>query len=99
MTFFSIVGQREPCGMPYLSGLAFVRSCLGRSRSSLLVGGRVVVPGVLLCGKWFLFVLCGVFGESKTTNVLRTLRDLLRSLFTFSFSPSSLGQRAGWPRG
>jgi hypothetical protein len=97
--FFSIAGQREPCGMPSSLGLVFVGSCLTRSKSYLLAGGRVVVPGALLCGKWSLFVLCGVFGESKTIDVLRTLRDLLRNLSFFFFLPFSPGQRVGWPRG
>jgi hypothetical protein len=45
--FFSIVGLRELCGMPSLLGLVCVRSCLPRSRSYLLAGGRAVVPGML----------------------------------------------------
>jgi hypothetical protein len=97
--FFSIVGQRELCGMPSSLGLVFVGSCLARSRNYLLAGGRVVVPGALWCGKWSLFVLYGVFGESETIDVLRTLRDLLRNLSTFFFLPFSPGQRVGLPRG
>jgi hypothetical protein len=58
----------------------------------------VAVPGVLWYEKWSLFVLCGVFGESETIDVLRTLRDLLRILSTFFFLPFSPGQRAGWSR-
>jgi hypothetical protein len=97
--FFSIVGLRELCGMPSLLGLVGVRSCLAQSRSYLLAGGRAVVPGMLWCGKWSLFVLCGVFGESKTIDVSMTFRDTLRNLSTFFFLPFSPRQRAGWPRG
>jgi hypothetical protein len=85
--------------MPSLLGLVYVGSCLARSRSYLLAGGRAVVPGVLWCGKWSLFVLCGVFGESETIDVSMTLRDPLRNLSTFFFLSFSPGQRTGWPYG
>jgi hypothetical protein len=98
--FFSIAGRREPCGMPFLPGLVFVGLCLARLRSYLLAGGRVVVQGALLCGKWFLFVLCSVFGGSKMIDVLRTLQGLARSSsIFFFFLPFSPRQRAGLPRG
>jgi hypothetical protein len=80
-------------------GLAFVGLCLVQLRIYLLVGGRVVVLGALLCGKWCLFVLCGVFGESKMLDVSRILRDLVRSFSTFFFLSYSPGLRAGWPCG
>jgi hypothetical protein len=35
----------------FLPGLAYVGLCLARLRSYLLVGGRVVVQGALLCEK------------------------------------------------
>jgi hypothetical protein len=84
--------------MHSLIGLVCVESCLARSRSYLLAGGRAVFPGVLWCGKWFLFVLCGVFGESETIDVSMTPRDPPRNLSTFFFLPFSPGKRAGWPR-
>jgi hypothetical protein len=59
----------------------------------------VVIPGVPLYEKWSLFVLCGVFGVSKTIDVSRTPRGLLRNFSIFFFLPFSPGQRAGWPRG
>jgi hypothetical protein len=65
----------------------------------VLVDGRVVVLGALLCRKWFPLVLCGVFGESETLDVLRILRGLVRSFSIFFFLPFSPGLRAGWPRG
>jgi hypothetical protein len=65
----------------------------------LLVGGRVVVPGMLLFGKWSLSVSCGVFGVSETIDVSRTPRSLLRNFSTFFFLPFSLGQWAGWIHG
>jgi hypothetical protein len=92
--FFSIVGRREPCGMPSSPGLIFVGLCLARLRSYLPAGGQVVVLGVLLYEKWFLFELCGVFGESEIIDVLRIPRGLVRSSFTFFFLLYSPGQRA-----
>jgi hypothetical protein len=62
-----------PCGMPSSPGLVFVGLCLARLRSYLLAGGQVVVPEALLCGKWFLFVLYGIFGESKMIDVSKIL--------------------------
>ena len=67
------MGRQEPCGMSFLPGLVFVGLCLARLRSYLLAGGRVVVLGALLCGKWFIFVLCGVFGGSEMIDVSKTL--------------------------
>jgi hypothetical protein len=83
------VGRQVLCGMPFLPGLVNVGLCLARSRRFLLAGGRVVVQGVLLFGKWFLFVLCGVFGGSAMINVLRNLRGLVRSSSIFFFLPFS----------
>jgi hypothetical protein len=97
--FFSIVGQQEPCGMPSSIGLVFVGLCLARLRSYWLAGGRVVVLGTLLCGKWSLSVLCGVFGMSETIDVSRTPRGLLRNFSIFFFLSFSPGQQASWPRG
>jgi hypothetical protein len=85
--------------MPSSPSLVFAGLCLARLRSYLLAGGRVVVLETLLCGKWFLFVLCGVFGGSKMIDVLRTLQSLARNSSTFFFLPFSLGQRVGLPRG
>ena len=62
--------------MPSSPGLVFVGLCLARLRSYLLAGGRVVILRALLCGKWFLFVLCGVFAKSEMINVSRILRVL-----------------------
>jgi hypothetical protein len=97
--FFSIVGQRELCGMPSSPDLVFVGLCLVRSRSYWLAGGRVITPEALLCGKWSLFVLCSVFGVSETIDVSRTPRGLLRNFSTFFFLLFSPGQQVGWPRG
>jgi hypothetical protein len=80
-------------------GLVFVGLCLVRSRSYWLAGGRAVAPEVLLCGRWSLFVLCGVFGVSETLDVSRTSRGPLRNLSTFFFLLFSPGQRDGWPQG
>jgi hypothetical protein len=86
--FFSIVGRREPCEKPFSPGLVFFGLCLARLRSYLLVGGQVVVLGELLCGKWFLFVLCAVFGGSKKIDVSRSSEELLHfflfTLFTWT---------------
>jgi hypothetical protein len=97
--FFSIVGQRELCGMLSSPGLAFVGLCLVRSMSYWLAGGRVNAPRALLCGKWSLSVLFGVFGVSETLDVLRTPRGLLRIFSTFFFLLFSPGQWVGWPQG
>jgi hypothetical protein len=59
----------------------------------------VVDPEALLCGKWSLLVLCGVFGVSETIDVSRILRGLLRNSSTCFFLLFSTGQRVGWPRG
>ena len=47
--------------------------------------GRVAIGGVLLLGKWFLFVLCDVFGGSVMIDVLRIRRGLVRNSSIFSF--------------
>jgi hypothetical protein len=84
----------------YISTKFFVGLCLARLRSYLLAGSQVVVQGALLCGKWLLFVLCGLFVGSEMIDVLGTLQSLARSSsFFFSFLPFSPGQRAGLPRG
>jgi hypothetical protein len=93
------VGQQEPCGMPSSIGLVVVGLCLARLRSYWPAGGRAVILGVLLYGKWSLTVLCGVFGVSETIDVSRTSRGLLKNFSIFFFLPFSPGQRAGWPRG
>jgi hypothetical protein len=82
-----------------LIGLVFVGLCLARLKSYWLAGGQVVVPGVLLFGKWSLSVLCGVFEVSETIDASRTPRGLLRNFSTFFFLPFSPGLRVGWPRG
>ena len=97
--FFSIVGQQVLCGMPYLPGLVFAGLCLARSRRFLLAGSWVVAQGALLFGKWFIFVLRGVFGGSAMIDVLRTLRSLVRSSSIFFFLPSSLGFGLACPMG
>jgi hypothetical protein len=76
-------------------GLVFVGLCLAQLRNYLLAGGRVVFLGALLCEKWFIFVLCGVFGESEMLDISRIFRGLVRSSSTFFFLPYSPGQRAG----
>jgi hypothetical protein len=93
------VRQREPCGMPSSFGSVSIGSCLARLRSYWPAGGRVVALEALLFGKWFPYVLCGVFGASETIDASRTPRDLLRNSSTFFFSPFSPGQQVGWPRG
>ena len=47
--------------MLYSVGLDCHGSCLARWRDCLL-GGWEVILGVLLCGKWFLYVSFGVYG-------------------------------------
>jgi hypothetical protein len=63
------VGRRVLCGMPFLPSLVSARLCLAWSGRLLLAGGQVDVQGALLFGKWFLFVLCGVFGGSIMIDV------------------------------
>jgi hypothetical protein len=81
-----------------LPGLVYVGLCLAWSRRFLLAGGRVVEQGALLFGKWFLFVLCGVFGESAMIDVLRTPRGLVSPPF-FSFYPFHMDSRLACPVG
>jgi hypothetical protein len=89
---FSIV-RRVLCGMPFLPG--FISAEL---RSYLLASGQVVIQGALLFGKWFIYVLCGVFGESVMIDILRTLQGLVRSSSIFFFLPFfSPGLRACLP--
>jgi hypothetical protein len=88
--FFSIVGRRVLCGMPFLPSLVYVGLCLAQSMRFLLAGGRLVVQGVMLFEKWFLFELCGAFGGNAKIDVLRTPRGLVRSssiFFCLLFSP------------
>jgi hypothetical protein len=98
--FFSTVGPQEPCGTPssIRFGLCWV---MPRSVQELLAswcsGGSLQEE--LLFGKWSLYVSCGVFGMSKTIDVSRIPRGLLRNSSSFSFLPFSPGQRAGWPHG
>jgi hypothetical protein len=67
-------------------GLCWVS--LAPSRSYLQVGGRGVVRGALMFGRWSLIVLCGVFGGSKIIDVSRTREELLHffpdTLFTWT---------------
>jgi hypothetical protein len=56
----------------FFARLAFVGLCLAPSRSYLRVGGREVIRGALLFGRWSLIVLCSVFGGSIIIDVLRT---------------------------
>jgi hypothetical protein len=72
--------------MPSLHGLACVGLCLAPSRKYLRVGGRKVIRGALLFGKWSLIVLCGVFEGSVTINVSKTRRDFERSSSIFFFT-------------
>jgi hypothetical protein len=65
--------------MPSSPGLVFVGLCLVRSMSYWLAGGQVVALEALLCRKWSLFVLCGVFGVIETLDVSRTPRGPLRN--------------------
>jgi hypothetical protein len=80
------VWQQVVCGMPSLLGLA-------------CVGGREVVRGALLFGKWSLIVLYGVFGGNVTIDVSRTRRGLEWSSSIFFFLLSILGLQAGLSRG
>jgi hypothetical protein len=57
-------------GMLFLVDLACHGSCLVRWQGCLLVGGREAGLGVLLFGKWFLYVLYGVYGCWKETRML-----------------------------
>jgi hypothetical protein len=87
------------CGMPFLHGSAFAGLCLASSKSYLRVGACEAVRGVLLCGKWSLIVLCGVFGGKETIDASRTQQGLERSSFISFFLLFTLGLWAGLPRG
>jgi hypothetical protein len=85
----------DPCGTLSLLGLVFAGSCITQLRIYLRVGGRVVVRGALLFGKWSLTVLCGAFEGKETIDVLRALRGLQRSSSMFFFILFIPGLRAG----
>jgi hypothetical protein len=76
-------------------GLVYAGLCLALSRNYTPAGGRVAVRGVQLFGKWFLFVLCGVFGGSVMIDASRTCRGLMRSCSIFYFLLYSFGLRVG----
>jgi hypothetical protein len=98
ITFFSIVEWRMLCGMLFLVGLGCVGLCLAQLKSYSLVGGRVVARGVLWFGRWFICVLCGVFGGNVMQNALKTRRGLLRKFFIIFFLLFTLGLSDGLPR-
>jgi hypothetical protein len=85
--------------VPFLLGLAYVGLCLVPSRSHLRVGGQEVVRGTLWFGKWFLIILCCVFGGSIIIDVSMTRRNLERSSFIFSFYSLYLDYRLACPAG
>jgi hypothetical protein len=67
--------------MIFSPGFVFAGLCLALSRSYMLAGGRVAVQGILLFGKWFLFV----FGGSVMIDASRYCRGLVRNSSIFSF--------------
>jgi hypothetical protein len=93
------VGLRVLFGMLSLPDLVFAGLCLALSRSYMQAGGRVAIRGVLLFGKWFISILCGVYGGSVMIDVLRICRGLVRNSSIFSFLFFSPGQQVGLPCG
>jgi hypothetical protein len=71
-----------PCGMLSLAGLEYIGSCLAQLGSYLLAGGA---RGVRWFGRWFLYVLCGVFGGNVMLDALKIRRGLLRNFFIIFF--------------
>jgi hypothetical protein len=92
---FFIVGLRVSCGMQFSLGSACVGLYLVASRSCMLLGGWVANPEVPLCGRWFLFASCGASRMREMLDVSRTHLGTLRTLFTSSCTPFSLGLLAG----
>jgi hypothetical protein len=86
------------CGMSFSAGLAYVGLCQIRLRSYLLVGGQVGVRGVRWCGRWLLYVLCGVSGGNVMLDALKIRRELLRILSITFYLLFTLGQPVGLPR-
>ena len=59
-------------GRPFSIALGCLGLCLIVWQTCLPVGGREVILGVLLCGRWSPFALCGVCGGKEMQDVLRT---------------------------
>lgn len=53
----------------------------------MLVGALVVVLGLLLCGRWFIFASCGVFGGKKRKKCQGGKRKLTELESFFFFTP------------
>ena len=61
----------------------------------MLLGGQVANLEVPSCGIWFLFVSCDASGMREMLDVSMTHLGTLRTLFTSSCTPFSLGLLAG----
>jgi hypothetical protein len=89
------------CGTLFLASLGCVGLCLARLKSYSPAGGRVVARGVRWLGRWFSYVLCGVFGGNVgrhtyvMLDALKTRRDLLRIFSIIFFLLFTLGQPDG----
>jgi hypothetical protein len=64
----------------------------------MLAGGRVVARGMQWCGRWFPYILCGVFGGNVMLDALKICRGLLRNFIIIFFLLFTLGQSVGLPR-
>jgi hypothetical protein len=87
-----------PCGMSSLAGLNYAGLCLAWLESYSLAGGQVVARRVWWFGRWFLYVLCGVFGRNVMLNALKILRGLLKNFFIIFYLLFTLGQPVCLPR-
>jgi hypothetical protein len=85
------------CGTLFLVCLGCVGLCLVQLGSFSPTGGRVVAQGVWWFGRWFIYVLCGVFGGNVMQDALKTHRGLLRICFIIFFLLFTLGQLDGLP--
>jgi hypothetical protein len=86
------------CGMLFLAGLGYVGLCPAQLGSYSPASGRVVARGVQWSRRWFLCVLCGVFGGNMMLDALKTRRGLLRKFFIIFSLLFTLGQPEGLPR-
>jgi hypothetical protein len=77
-------------------GLCWVM--LGLVRELFACWWTGVARGVLWFGRWFLCVLCGVFGGNVMLDTLKTRHVLLRKFFIPFFLSFTLGLQAGLPR-
>jgi hypothetical protein len=75
ITYFCNATLLMLCGVLSLAVLGNHGLCRDKSLTCVLVGDLVEGQGVLLCGKWCLFVCSGLFGGKEIIGLSRIWRD------------------------